>query len=56
MKLTTTIALGGKSLKIECIGELTLAGYHTKWYRNYKTAVSTHKDSEVKNNRTTEEW
>lgn len=24
-------------LEIECIGKLTLPGYHTNWYKNYKT-------------------
>jgi hypothetical protein len=26
---------------------LTLDGYHTKWYKHYKRAVSTDRDSEV---------
>jgi hypothetical protein len=30
-------AYDGSHLEIECIGKLTLPGYHTKWYKNYKT-------------------
>jgi hypothetical protein len=49
-------AYDGSHLKIGCIGNLTLPGYHTKWYKNYKTAVSTDKDSEVEGKgRTSEE-
>jgi hypothetical protein len=38
------------SLNIECIGKLTLDGYHTKWYKHYKRAVSTDRDSEMESN------
>ncbi len=50
-------AYDGSHLKTECIGKLTLPGYHTKWYKNYKTGVSTDRDSEVegKGGRS-EEW
>jgi len=27
--------------------KLTLPGYHTNWYKNYKTGVSTDRDSQV---------
>jgi len=48
-------AYGGSHLEIECIGKLTLPGYHTKWYKNYRTGMSTERGSEVEGKGRSEE-
>jgi len=55
-KVQSREAYDESHLKIECIAKLTLPGYHTKWYKNYKTGVSTDRDSEVKGKGRSEEW